>query len=187
MILKTVLKFLSQNEIDKPLTISNIAQELDIGKSTIYEYFNSKEEMLLSAMNLLNQMILDSLIKPEDLTLSFEQALKKHLDRLYEHAKKHEMLQEYVNHPDIGKLPREAKQHMMETMHETVHALTKFLRDILDIGVSEGIIKAVGPMRRAVVESLMFGGMFLSTDPFRHFEADALIAETYQAVLTLHR
>ncbi len=47
----------------KDLTISSLAKEANIGKGTIYEYFENKEDIVLELANILHKEYLDEVYK----------------------------------------------------------------------------------------------------------------------------
>lgn len=49
-ILEAALRMLDQEQNTAAVTVAGIAQEAQIGKGTVYEYFKSKEEIFLQAL-----------------------------------------------------------------------------------------------------------------------------------------
>ncbi len=187
-ILETVLKFLTEDKNHQSLTISNIAKDLDIGKSTIYEYFDSKESMLIDALTMLVEDIITEIIQEDVIDNEmFETCLKIHLKQVYAHAHKIETLHEYAHHPDIRKLPKEAKLEMIEKLQNTTQNVKTYLLKILDKGLQENVIKPINEDKLAVIEGLIFGSVFLKFDVSRNLDEPTLINHIYEAIVTLHR
>ncbi len=187
-ILDTVLKFLTQSEHQKPLTISNIAKDLDIGKSTIYEYFDSKEAMLVDTLSMLIDEIITEIIHEDVIDqASFEESFKHHLKQLFDNADKFETLQEYAHHPDVSKLPKALKQNMIAKMQDTTKDVKHYLFKILDKGLNEGVIEPISDDKLAVIEGMIFGSMFVKSDITRNIDELTLINNVYDALVDLHR
>ncbi len=158
-ILEKVLAILSQNDTEKSLTISNVAREMDIGKSTIYEYFTSKDEMIEEAMRLLLKKNRESLIDESELEeLSFERAFKNHMRRSLDLAKSNEIIRNFAHHPEVIKLPKSTKEAMMMTIIEHNTHLEKSLIDMFDKGEREQLLR--GPLsqkRFRTIEAMILG------------------------------
>jgi AcrR family transcriptional regulator len=81
-ILNVVIQYIKENENIENITISKLAKRAGIGKSTIYEHFESKEDIITQTYNhLLNKYknILSSEIQGTDFKSAFiEQVSKIH-------------------------------------------------------------------------------------------------------------
>ena len=188
-ILEMVLKYLTQADMHKPLTVANLAQDLDIGKSTIYEYFDHKEALIIEAIGLLVDKNVEILLAEDDLaSLTFKQAFKSHMQRLHILAKDHEMLQNYTYHYEVAKLPKAKKQLLYERIYSAMDTVEKRLEIILEKGMGEGTIKPLrNPARLQTIKSLIFGAVASVCDPYNDWDAEALFEDIFEALILLHR
>ncbi len=188
-ILNKVLKYLSQSDNTRPLTVSNLAQDLNIGKSTIYEYFDHKEALIIEAIGLLIDKNLEMFLDDKDLmALPFEQAFKSHLKRLYALAKNHEMLQDYQYHYEISKLPKDKKKQLHKRIRDTLVVAEERLETILNKGIKENIIKPLQDHTRLnTIKAMIFGVVVSICDPYNDWEVEAMFEDLFQAIITLHR
>lgn len=188
-ILTVVLDLLSRMDNPKKLSVSNVAEELSIGKSTIYEYFTNKDELICGALDLLFERNLATLLDIEDFTtLSFEEAFKSHLSRFIDLSKNNEIMQNYVHHPDIATLPMDKKQALMESMHETFETIKKRLYDIFDKGIEEDLLKGpISDTRKQTIEALIFGAVVAISDPMNNWDVPTMIDDVYNSIILLHK
>lgn len=187
-ILEMVLKYLTQTETDKPLTVSNLAQDLDIGKSTIYEYFDDKESLIIEAIGRLVEKNVAALVEDDISSMKFEEAFKSHLHRLYHLAKDHEMLQSYTYHYEIAKLPQKQKHLLYKKIYATIDTAQNRLEVILKKGVDEGVIEPLHhPTRLQTIKALIFGGLASICDPYNDWDADELLDDVFESIVILHR
>ena len=76
-ILQATQKLLTRQGYEH-LTISRIAQECDIGKGTVYEYFDSKEALLNQALSHYARLECDAICAPLPETLSLSDMTLPH-------------------------------------------------------------------------------------------------------------
>jgi len=186
--LQAVLAYLNTPTSGEKLTISNIAKQTNIGKSTIYEYFESKEDLITGALMRLMETYEEALLDAETFkALSFQEAFMKHYHKLLSLSKQNRMIQEFSHHPDIALLPEEKKRLLLKRMRKTVDIYQKRMREILQKGIDEGLLSQnIGQTRKQSIESLVFGSVFAYCDPFNDWDADAIAEDVYQCILKLH-
>lgn len=86
-ILDAILEMFSAQGINVNITMKEIAEKVNIGKSTIYEYFETKEEMINQALQRLFSLNVEKIFATEfDDSLGFKEALYKELKLLFELA-----------------------------------------------------------------------------------------------------
>jgi len=188
-ILQAVLDYLTVHEEGK-LTLSNLAVRLDIGKSTIYEYFPNKETLIRESLKLLIQKNAEALLEGERHfeTQSFETAFTSHIRRFMEIAEKGQLLHEFSHHPEIATLPREDKRAIYKEMRESMEKTEKRFEAILDKGISEGVLAPLSEQTRLwTIKSLMLGSIIAVSDDDNDWDKEALIKDVLEAVKILHR
>jgi len=188
-ILEVVLKYLAHDEKNDALTISNIAKDTGIGKSTVYEYFKSKDDMITDALSMLMKKNLETIMDVEGFdTMDFESAFKSHLTKLFELAENKEMVHDYSHHPDIALLPKDKKEKLLYEMHEITKSFQKRLDAILTKGIEEDVLASpITAIRRQTIESMIFGSVVATVNPFATMDYQAMIGDLYEALLALHR
>jgi AcrR family transcriptional regulator len=125
------------------LTISKIAKEADMGKSTVYEYFKSKDELIYKTMNYMGEKYVEG-IKQRLFTDSngFEVTIKGLIKIIIDTIRQgntnfifmiSECNKTFKSKVDIHE---QIKNVMLEIRME----LYNILEDIVELGVNEGII-----------------------------------------------
>jgi len=186
-ILNTVLSFLSHSDREDSLTIANVARALNMGKSTIYEYFDSKDDMIQSAFELMLQQNRAAILNDEELkTLTFKKAFINHMNRGLELAKKNVFIRDFTHHPDILKLPKKTKEAMFNAVQENNEYLEKAMRKIFEKGRNEGVLEnRIKEERFRTIEAMIFGMMIAMNTPFSNWDKRSQIEDMYKAILTL--
>ena len=186
-ILNTVLSFLSHSDREDSLTISNVANALDMGKSTIYEYFNSKDAMIQSAFELMLQKNREAILDDDELrNLTFKKAFRNHMNRILDLAQNNVFIKDFSHHPDILKLPEDTKQAMFKSIQEHNVYLEEALRKIFEKGKAEGVLeKDVEQTRFRTIEAMIFGFIIAMTTPFTLWDKDTQIEDLQRSIVTL--
>ncbi|MFW6299049.1 MAG: TetR/AcrR family transcriptional regulator [Bacillota bacterium] len=187
-ILENVLAILSQSDTEDALTISNVARAMDIGKSTLYEYFTSKDAMIEEAMRLLLRKNRETLLNQNELkTLPFEEAFKRHMRRSLELAQSNEIIRNFAHHPEVIKLPRQVKENMMQAIQEHNHELEKALLDLFKKGEDESILKGpVNKERFRTIEAMIFGLHVAFSWQANRWDQDAQVDDLYQSLILIY-
>ncbi|MFW6285157.1 MAG: TetR/AcrR family transcriptional regulator [Bacillota bacterium] len=187
-ILEKVLALLSQSDTEDSLTISNVARAMDIGKSTLYEYFTSKDAMIEEAMRLLlkknRAMLLD---KSELETLPFEEAFKRHMRRSINLAQSNEIVRNFAHHPEVMKLPEHVKKNMMKAIQEHNTELEKALMDMFAKGENENVLK--GPLQKErfrTIEAMIFGLHVAFSWQVNGWDREAQVEDLYQSLILIY-
>ncbi|MBU1020569.1 MAG: TetR/AcrR family transcriptional regulator, partial [Firmicutes bacterium] len=116
-ILEAVISKFEQEGFATDLTISDIANKADIGKSTIYEYFKTKDDMCKEAIFLIIQRSIDGIIMVENIDeMNFEQAFKAQLKNIYLASAKGRMTMQILSRNLDTKLPSEFEKELKSKM-----------------------------------------------------------------------
>ncbi|MFW5894310.1 MAG: TetR/AcrR family transcriptional regulator [Bacillota bacterium] len=187
-ILEKVLALLSQSNTEDALTISNVARAMDIGKSTLYEYFLSKDEMIEEAMRLLLRKNRETLLnQSERMSLPFEEAFKRHMRRSLELAQSNEIIRNFAHNPEVMKLPTPVKKNMMQAIQEHNLELEKALLDLFEKGEKENILK--GPLKKErfrTIEAMIFGLHVAFSWQVNAWNQDDQIDDLYQSLVLIY-
>ncbi|MFP4286073.1 MAG: TetR/AcrR family transcriptional regulator [Candidatus Izemoplasmataceae bacterium] len=186
LILKAVLDFLTK-ETKEELTLNNLARSLDMGKSTLYEYFSSKDEMIKEAiLSMLNDNI-TYLLKDDNLDdKTFKEAFHDHLKKSFELAKKNQMLQNVMDNIEYYSMKKELKDEIMLIAYNTYKKSKEYFIKIMEKGVVEGLFtENKDPLLALNLESLILGSIFMVSNPFVTIDEESYIESLYQNVIVL--
>ncbi len=188
-ILQAVLTCLLGESGEEKLTISNVAKKLDIGKSTVYEYFKNKEELVKGALELAFEKNVPVFTAGEEgKEMSFRDAFFRFVGALIDSTLDNQKLETLTHHPEVAVLSRETKRELKAKMHRIVEGIRRRLKDVLQKGVDEGELSSgVSSTRKETIEMLVFGVVMSFGDPTRRRDRDATLHDLYVSVKTLHQ
>lgn len=146
------------------MTISEIAKHAGIGKGTVYEYFESKEEIIITAMliELKSQLVLicDVILSQE----SFYEKYNAALAWIVEHVKSNEVLRQML----LARYSENSHQAMCMLIDKMMHHTKAniVLDSILDAGVKEGRFQRPSSVlqEKAAYATFIFG-VYASLQP----------------------
>ena len=185
-ILETVIKLLADSSKRK-LTISNVADETGIGKSTIYEHFKNKDEMIHDAIILMIDYQVNALLDSENLiNKTFEEAFKAYMSMSINETKNNNLAHYLMQSRAYNELPVNYKQAIIEHAYQAVDKTRKYLKDMFEIGFSEGLFQvSLNTERFYIIESLIFGVNLSCGNPMNDWDIDMLIEELYKSIILL--
>jgi AcrR family transcriptional regulator len=156
-IIDVVLSHIKSDSNINELTLTKIASEANIGKSTVYEHFHSKEEIIIETYkHLLNhyEQILTSPIVSEIFKEAFIEQLKKILivmkdAKIIMEALLNQQQSAFMN---IGDEIHKYASNIQERMNH------RFI-DIFAMGVKEGVISPIiaNPYKGRVIQAIISG------------------------------
>ena len=186
-IIMAVINLLGEASPDKKLSIANVANALDMAKSTLYEYFDSKETMLYHAVKYLIQQSIDQLMSINLASIpSFKQRFIVHMRAIYDYSQDQKMMQNILRHPEILSLPSTTHERLIEISQQALTTLQQRLSELINDGVKEGVLAAFPPKARLKsVEALILGCIIIMTDPYFKGDANRVIQDAYESILVL--
>ena len=132
--------------------MSKIAKKAGVSPSTIYVYFENKDDMLNKLYLYSKEVFISALLKDVDLSISFQEISRKVFDNFHIFTKKEPVIflfaEQFVNSPQLR-----------FGIKEEVNKLYTPLYSALQRGVKEGILRPMGPAILASV--FMAPSMFL--------------------------
>lgn len=186
-ILSVAIDLLSNIDNNQKFTLSNIASECGIGKSTLYEYFENKTQIVEEALVWMMETESEALLKPLDNTQSFKETLMAYLQRVLNFTKERHQIQTIVNHYEVVTLPQNIKLKIMAKMHEIFKLSEKRFDAVLTLGLNEGVIKdGIKEARKNAIKSMIFGGILAINQPFNEWDSSIMIEELYESIIVLH-
>lgn len=185
-ILEEVLELIHENASQK-FTMKNLAEQLNRSKSSLYEYFSSKDEMITEALEHLIETNVKVIIRSNE-DSPFRTRLKSYFLRYMVLVENKRMLQNMVYHPDINTLPIPLQKQLQEKIFNAQHEVSQYFWAIMDKGLEEQIL--TGPIsaeRKLVLRSMMLGSMI----EFSHFslplDKEAYADELLESMIVIHQ
>ncbi len=142
-ILDALIGILKDKGVQSDFTLSELAQHVDIAKSTIYEYFRTKEEILSDALlRVFKDGIESILMRTYEESKEFEELLKDEIRFMFDMAQQSGFVFEFIGPELRADLPSHLKGQFVERMQETNQHYEKLFRQILAKGIEQGVLKA---------------------------------------------
>lgn len=143
MIYEATLSLIEDNYQLARIKVGDIAKEANIGKGTIYEYFDSKEEVISETIAYMIKGWVQSLENILDENESFEQSYKKILQNIFPMMKKkHQIFMGFMMLSRSSKTSVDALHKLMEKNNEEIQQkIIHLYEKIVDKSLEEGIIK----------------------------------------------
>jgi AcrR family transcriptional regulator len=142
-ILKAAIDLFSERGFERT-TVDEIASRANVGKGTIYLYFENKEKIFIAILESGIQAIIDRmdeiLNESGDFQQRFEAMLKEHLQFAEDHREFYQvLLKERLNMKLIG--DKDAQDRLMEKHQKTHQQLSQFMQ----IGIDQNQLRKGDP------------------------------------------
>lgn len=184
-ILDVVIKKFVQDGFSSELTITEIAKSCDIGKSTVYEYFKSKDDVIKEALLKMSGINTERVINIDNIeNMKFEEAFKIQIKVLYEIASESRMIFEVFSKDFKNHLPQTSKEELVGKVCEIKEIIEQRFILIMIKGYSEGLITMDQDILSVnVLSGLVIGSMLRYTDSEVDMDLDKFVNKVYEAVL----
>jgi len=144
---ESVIEIIDEGTDIHNIKVESITKRAGIGKGTAYEYFSSKEEIILNALIYDTKKQLALMYSLQEEKESFEDKIKVILEWLREKFKGrcvfHQLMQLWTGSHDMGK----AIHENIVKMQEDSSGYLEFIDYLLDVGISQGVIQVTDPYR----------------------------------------
>ncbi len=182
-LLSVLVSYIKEGKDLEDIALSTIAKEAEIGKSTVYEYFSSKDEMIEETYRYLLKHYEDILLADVDL-MDFESAFKEEIKRSLIVMKDAQTLMEAIMKHPSTKMMR-LNHELKDEIKRIQDAMQKRFESIMRVGVIEQKIPARVPQphKRYVIQALISGLMFQYVHQEIDVSEDELISLIYQEVI----
>jgi AcrR family transcriptional regulator len=181
-ILDVMISYIKNGENVNNIAIAKIAQEADIGKSTIYEYFENKKALIEETyFYLLNRY--ETILMQEVKDVEFKTALMRQLSWI---------LDVVIDAKSIMEVLLGAQNDLAFIKFETCSSKIKKMQDgmedrfieIIKIGLNSGEIKYINrPYQNNIIQSLITGLMFQYVDGVMDITREALLELIYTEII----
>ena len=155
-ILDALLDIFKNQGVGTDFTISQLAAKVNIGKSTIYEYFKTKDDILKEAIYQVIRESFDMIYKRGSIEdLSFEEAFKSEMMFLFSLHNENKFLINFIS-PEFRKIiPASIQSEFGESMQEVITYYEKRFIKIFAKGTIEEII----PKENSVISGLLISSL----------------------------
>lgn len=186
-IIKVVIDYIKQDKDVNQIPLSEIAKKANIGKSTVYEYFENKEALIQDTYMYLLNYYEQQILKPLK-EKTFKKAFIEQISKILGAMKDAKRLVETMlnNHNQINFLNNQVVE---EKMNEISNHMEKRFLEIFKIGVLEKYIPddiKESPTRGYVIQALITGLLFQfinkQTDLTEEALLDLIYVEVYKAL-----
>ncbi len=181
-----IIKF-KEEGFSTDLTITEIAKSVDIGKSTVYEYFKSKDDVIKEALIKMSDYNTDRIINIKDIeTMKFEEAFKIQLKILFQIASESRMMFEVFSKDFQNQLPSGIQSELMCKIHDVKDLIEQRFILIMVKGVTEGLISMdQDPLSVNIMSGLVVGSMLRYSVSDSNLDLDKFVEKVYEAFLKL--
>lgn len=184
-ILEAVINKFEEEGFAADLTISDIAAKADIGKSTIYEYFKTKDDMCKEAIVLIIQRTVDGMISVEGFDdMNFEDALKGQLKSILTASVKGRMTFQILSRQLSTKLPEDVEKDIKSLMEDLAKLLEKRFASILMKGAVEGAISIEPSIKSEIVfSSFVVGSLMRYSGKYYEMPVDEYVDIIFDTIV----
>ena len=122
------------------MRVSDIAARAGIGKGTTYEYFSSKEEMVVKALIYLVDSMVKRILAQMEPMSSFEDKFMLILDEMEEKVKQRACILKYLNMVNDMNLCQQMHDVLMEDAEAKKFGPMRIIQYLIEEGKREGVI-----------------------------------------------
>lgn len=137
-ILRAVLELFMESGTGS-LKVSKIASKADVGKGTVYEYFTSKEDMFIGAVEYGLNMMAGMIEEKVSIASSFEDSFNSLVDCMFDIVVKAPFITMAAN-PGNMPFTGDTIAKLKPIIGKAKQSFTKLLKSIIDQGINEGIL-----------------------------------------------
>jgi AcrR family transcriptional regulator len=186
-ILAAVISKFEEEGFSTDLTISEIAKKVDIGKSTIYEYFKTKDDVFKEALLKISNESIDKIIDIENIeNMDFEEAFKIQFSKILEVSLKSRMIYQIFSKDFIHRMPETIREELKQKMEDTRGIIEKRFILIFIKGVGENLLNIdPNPTSNLVYSSLIVGAIFRYSNSEFDIPVADFVNEIYKTILKL--
>lgn len=188
LILKSVLEMFKEQGSYEKFTISEVAKRADIGKSTVYEYFENKEEIFKEACLYLMEATKDEIIKIDNIdSMGFEEAFKIQVKKMLVVSSYTQMTYEIFVSSGI----RSVSSNTMEAIKKKGEKLRDNLKNrfmnIMLKGIEEGkfTVEDFSSSKNTIIRGLVIGCIFQFTKEKIDVDVDDFVDQIYKSILKI--
>jgi AcrR family transcriptional regulator len=184
-LLQTLVEYIKKGEDLQSIALSKIAQDADIGKSTVYEYFESKEQLIIETYRHLLKHY-EKILLADLSVMDFKGALLEELKRTLVVMKDARSIMEAIMNA-----PHHQGVRIDLELKDEINAIQKAMEErfssIMYLGVVEGIYPMREPRKETpfLIRALISGLMFQFINGETPFSEEELLELLYQEIVRI--
>ena len=186
-ILDAVISKFQEEGFSTDLTISQIAKQVDIGKSTIYEYFKTKDDVFKEALYKISNDNVEEIINIEGIEeMNFEEAFKTQFRLILEVSCRSRLIYEVFSKDFIHRMPVSIREELKQQMDDTREIIEKRFVLIFIKGVEENLLViSREPVNILVFSSLILGAILRYAGSDQEVPLNLFVDKIYDTILKL--
>lgn len=186
-ILDAVISKFQEEGFSTDLTISQIAKSVDIGKSTIYEYFKTKDDVFKEALFKISKDNIEEVINLKGIEeMCFEEAFKTQLSMILDVSCKSRLIYQVFSKDFIHRMPVSIKEDLKQKMEDTREIIEQRFTLIFIKGVQENLLSITrDPLNTMVFSSLIVGAILRYSGSDQLIPLNQFVDKIYNTILKL--
>jgi len=156
-IIQVLVEHIKQGTNLNEISLSKVAQEAEIGKSTVYEHFKNKEEMISSTYAYLLHKYQQILLEPIVMA-SFKEAFIAQIKRILCVMSDAKSIMDAIMNTQLEGIPSLSLEHqkLMENIQEQMNLR---FTDIMTLGIQSNEIQVqnITPFTKNIIQALISG------------------------------
>ncbi|QVK17487.1 TetR/AcrR family transcriptional regulator [Mycoplasmatota bacterium] len=186
-IFQAVIDHLKNEGFLMNLTIAKIAKKADVGKGTVYEYFNSKEELIAETIIYMLEKNNSRVLNLSNDSLNFKDSLLLFINKTFEILIENTNIHTILMSEEIyGLINHQLKQKMMVKIMELKKDYIQYLMSIINKGVNEGKFNPIRDSFIAIsISNLIVTNIMYFINHKDEYQKDEFIDKMYQLILKL--
>ncbi len=184
-ILSAVISHIKDGDNLEQITISKIAAEAEIGKSTVYEHFSSKEDMVSETYIYLLKHY-ENILMSDIKNMDFKTAFIEQLEKILFVMKDAKIIMDAIMNFDQGSFIHQGKQ-LEVCASEIRDKMKERFTSIFKLGIIEGVFepRIPKPYTTQVIQALITGLLFQYVNGVIDIEVNELYELIYAQVLEI--
>lgn len=186
-ILDAVISKFQEEGFSTDLTISQIANQVDIGKSTIYEYFKTKDDVFKEALYKISNDNVEEIINIEGIEkMNFEEAFKTQFRLILEVSCRSRLIYQVFSKDFIHRMPVSIREELKQQMDDTKEIIEKRFVLIFIKGVEENLLTiSRDPVNILIFSSLIVGAILRYSSSDQEVPLSLFVDKIYDTILKL--
>ena len=182
-IIQVLVEHIKQGKNLNEISLSKVAQEAEIGKSTVYEHFKNKEEMISSTYAYLLHKYQQILLEPIVMA-SFKEAFIAQIKRILCVMSDAKSIMDAIMNTQLDGIPSLNLEHqkLMENIQEQMNLR---FTDIMTLGIQSNEIQVqnITPFTKNIIQALISGLLLQYVKGEMDLNDDGICELVYQQVL----
>lgn len=186
-ILDAVISKFQEDGFSTDLTISQIAKVVDIGKSTIYEYFKTKDDVFKEALLKISNENIAQVLNIEHIDeMSFEEAFKTQFSKILEVSCESVLIYQIFSKDFIHRMPSSIREELRQKMEDTRAIIEKRFILIFIKGVGEKLLDiGPSPTNNLIFSSLIVGAILRYSNSNQEVPLNEFVDKIYDTIIKL--